>query len=133
MSAAMNKVILIGNLTADPDLQYTQNGTARAKFSIAINRKYKDSSGEWNEDVTFVPITTWGSLAENCANYLSKGRSAAIEGRLRISSFETKEGDKKKMTEVVAQNVQFLGGAGQATEAAPTKAPLIDEDEEVPF
>jgi len=131
MSAAMNKVILIGNLTADPDLQYTQNGTARAKFSIAINRKYKDSSGEWKEDVTFVPITTWGSLAENCANYLKKGRSAAIEGRLRISSFENKEGNKIKMTEVVAQSVQFLGSAGQA-EAAPAKAPLID-DEEVPF
>jgi len=133
MSAALNKVIMIGNLTADPDLQYTQNGTARAKFSIAINRRYKDSSGQQQEDVTFVPITTWGSLAENCANYLSKGRSVAVEGRLRISSFETKEGDKRKMTEVVAQNVQFLGGAGQTADAAPAKAPVIEEDEEVPF
>ena len=133
MSASLNKVILIGNLTADPELKYTTSGTARAKFSIAINRKYKDSSGEWKEDVTFVPRTTWGPLAENCSNYLSKGRSVAIDGRLRISSFENKEGNKIKMTEVVAQSVQFLGGAGQAAEAAPAKVPLIEDDEEVPF
>ena len=137
MSASLNKVIMIGNLTADPELQYTSGGTARTKFSIAINRQYKDKSGQLQEDVTFVPIVAWGSQAENCANYLSKGRSVAIEGRLRISSFETQDGEKKKMVEVVAQNVQFLGGArtsdGAGTIPAKDERSAKKEDEEVPF
>ena len=136
MSASLNKVIMIGNLTADPELQYTSGGTARTKFAIAINRQYKDKSGQLQEDVTFVPIVAWGSQAENCANYLSKGRSVAIEGRLRISSFETQDGEKKKMVEVVAQNVQFLGG-GRTSDGAGT-IPATGEqptsgNEEVPF
>ena len=138
MSASFNKVILIGNLTADPELQYTASGTARTKFSIAINRQYKDKSGQLQEDVTFVPIVTWGSQAENCANYLSKGRSVAVEGRLRIHTFETQEGEKRKMTEVVAQNVQFLGGQPRSanepgTVPAGNEQPAKKEDEEVPF
>lgn len=138
MSASLNKVIMIGNLTADPELQYTSSGTARTKFSIAINRQYKDKSGQLQEDVTFVPIVAWGSQAENCANYLSKGRSVAIEGRLRISSFETQDGEKKKMVEVVAQNVQFLGGARASGDAgtthdSPKGKPTASRDEEVPF
>ena len=136
MSASLNKVIMIGNLTADPELQYTSGGTARTKFAIAINRQYKDKSGQLQEDVTFVPIVAWGSQAENCANYLSKGRSVAIEGRLRISSFETQDGQKKKMVEVVAQSVQFLGGArtsdGAGTIPAKDERP-VSGNEEVPF
>jgi len=92
--AALNKVILIGNLTADPKLTYTESGTARGKFRIAINRQYKDSVGETQQDVTFVPIVTWGKQAENCANYLSKGKPVAIEGRLRIYSFDSREGNR---------------------------------------
>ncbi len=122
--AGFNKVILIGNLTSDPDLQYTSNGSAHAKFSIAVNRKYKDSSGEYQEDVTFVPITVWGKQAENVSNYLSKGRSVMIEGRLRISNFETDQGEKKKYTEVVAQSVQFLGGKETHKEAASEEVPF---------
>ena len=136
MSAGLNKVIMIGNLTADPELQYTSSGTARTKFSIAINRQFKDKSGQLQDDVTFVPIVAWGSQAENCANYLSKGRSVAIEGRLRISTFETQDGEKKKMVEVVAQNVQFLGGARTADNAGTTPAKEerpASGDEEVPF
>ncbi|HDL85605.1 MAG TPA: single-stranded DNA-binding protein [Candidatus Acetothermia bacterium] len=137
MSASLNKVIMIGNLTADPELQYTSSGTARTKFSIAINRQYKDKSGQLQDDVTFVPIVAWGSQAENCANYLSKGRSVAVEGRLRISTFETQDGEKKKMVEVVAQNVQFLGGARRADDAgtipAKDEQSAKKEDEEVPF
>ena len=136
MSASLNKVIMIGNLTADPELQYTSSGTARTRFSIAINRQFKDKSGQLQEDVTFVPIVAWGSQAENCANYLSKGRSVAVEGRLRISTFETQDGEKKKMVEVVAQNVQFLGSARTSDNAGtiPAKAERPDsEDEEVPF
>jgi len=110
MAASLNRVILIGNLTADPEMRYTPSGTARTRFSIAINRQYKNSSGQLQEDVTFVPIVVWGSQAENCANYLSKGRSVAVEGRLRIDSFENAEGERRKVVEVVASAVQFLGG-----------------------
>jgi len=139
MSASLNKVILIGNLTADPELKYTASGTARARFRIAVNRQYKDSSGQLQEDTTFVPIITWGNQAENCANYLSKGRQVAVEGRLRIYSFENKEGERVYATEVVAQNVQFLGGIPQSNTEPGTVPPPIEqptdqtEDEEVPF
>jgi single-strand DNA-binding protein len=140
MAASLNKVILIGNLTADPELRYTPSGTARTRFSIAINRQYKDSSGQLQEETTFVPIVTWGSQAENCANYLSKGRSVAVEGRLRIDSFENAEGERRKVVEVVAQSVQFLGGPGgrqqaDSTSSAPSSVsePAAKPDEEVPF
>jgi single-strand DNA-binding protein len=137
MSAGLNKVIMIGNLTADPELQYTSGGTARTRFRIAINRQYKDNAGQLQEDVTFVPVVAWGSQAENCANYLSKGRSVAVEGRLRIDTFETQDGEKKKVVEVVAQNVQFLGGPRQSDDAGTIPAKDANSassgDEEVPF
>ena len=140
MAASLNRVILIGNLTADPDMRYTPSGTARTRFSIAINRQYKDSSGQMQEEVTFVPIVVWGSQAENCANYLSKGRSVAVEGRLRIDSFENADGERRKVVEVVASTVQFLGGPRSQQDAqpgsAPSPSPRANEpgtDEEVPF
>ena len=140
MSASMNLVVLIGNLTADPELKYTASGTARARFSIAVNRRYKDASGKLQEETTFVPIITWGSQAENCSNYLSKGRSVAIEGRLRIDSFENAEGERKKVVEVVASAVQFLGGSprtgdvpAQAAVPPSSSKPEASTTEEVPF
>jgi len=140
MAASLNRIILIGNLTADPELRYTPSGTARTRFSIAINRQYKNASGQLQEETTFVPIVTWGSQAENCANYLSKGRSVAVEGRLRIDSFENAEGERKKVVEVVASSVQFLGGAPRSGDApAKAAAPPSDSEpeasttEEVPF
>jgi len=108
--AALNLVVLIGNLTSDPEMKYTPNGTAKTRFSIAVNRKYKDGSGQIQEEVTYVPIVVWGAQAENCANYLKKGRPVAVEGRLRIDSFDNAEGQKVKVTEVIANTVQFLGG-----------------------
>ena len=140
MAASLNKVILIGNLTRDPELKYTANGTARTRFAIAINRQYKDASGQMQEEVTFVPVIVWGAQAENCATYLAKGRSVAVEGRLRIDSFENQEGEKKQVVEVVAQAVQFLGGAPRSS-SEPGSAPAAEEapakdlppDEEVPF
>ncbi|MBU1048667.1 single-stranded DNA-binding protein [Candidatus Bipolaricaulota bacterium] len=140
MAASLNCVILIGNLTADPELRYTPSGTARTKFNIAVNRQYKNATGQLQEETTFVPIVTWGSQAENCANYLSKGRSVAIEGRLRIDSFENAEGERKKVVEVVASTVQFLGGAPRSGEASAQTAvppsssqPEASTTEEVPF
>jgi single-strand DNA-binding protein len=150
--AGLNRVVLIGNLTDDPELRYTQSGTARTRFSIAINRRYRDKEGNLQDDTTFVPIVVWGPQAENCANYLGKGRQVAVDGRLRIDSFQTAEGERRKVAEVVAETVQFLGGgAGGArketapdgaaemteTEASPSKEPAPmkteEEDEEVPF
>lgn len=137
--AGLNRVVMIGNLTQDPELKYTQTGTARTRFSIAINRKYKDREGNLQDDTTFVPIVVWGPQAENCANYLSKGRQVAVEGRLRIDSFETEEGERRKVAEVVADSVQFLGGGRRDTDGG-AQTPSTSEqsssstgDEEVPF
>jgi len=136
MSASFNHVVLVGNLTADPDMQYTSGGSARTKFSIAVNRRYKDSAGQLQEEVVFVPIIAWGSLAENCSNYLAKGRSVLVEGWLRIRDFVGDDGVKRKYTEVVAQNVQFLGASPKTTQEGAVNHKTAQEsfaNEEVPF
>ena len=104
---SLNKVFLMGNLTRDPELRYTASGSAVADFGIAVNRRYKQGD-EWKEDVCFVDITVWGKQAENCAEYLNKGRGVFIEGRLQFRSWESEEGQKRHKIEVVANNVQFL-------------------------
>jgi single-strand DNA-binding protein len=104
----MNRVILIGNLTRDPELRYTPSGVAVTTFTLAINRPYTSQSGEREAD--FINIVAWRQLADLCANYLRKGRQAAVEGRLQTRSYDNKEGKKVYVTEVVAENVQFLGG-----------------------
>ena len=113
----MNHVILIGRLTRDPELKYTPNGVAVATFDLAVDRP-KSKQGETETD--FIRIVTWNKLAENCANYLKKGRQAAVEGRLQIRNYVSKDGQKRYVTEVVANEVQFLGGNrdGQAQPAA---------------
>ena len=109
--ASYNRVLLMGNLTRDPELRYIPSGTAVAKFGLAVNRDYVDKqSGDKKESVCFVDITVWGKQAETCNQYLTKGRPVFIEGRLEYSSWETKEGDKRSKLEVVAERVQFLGG-----------------------
>lgn len=146
MAASLNQVILIGNLTEDPELQYTQSGVARTTFTIAVNRQYRDSNDELQEETTFVPITTWRNQAENCATYLSKGRPVAVTGRLNIDSYEDDEGNNRKWTSVVANNVQFLGfgqdtdsqGGDQTTppekpDSSGTPGSATDDDEEIPF
>lgn len=102
----MNKVILIGNLTKDPDLRYTPNGVAVCTFTVAINKPGKKDKDE----ADFINIVAWQKLADLCATYLRKGRQAAIEGRLQTRSYDDKEGKRRYVTEVVAENVQFLGG-----------------------
>ena len=108
--ASLNKVLLIGNLTRDPELRYIPSGTAVANFGLAMNRVYTTQDGERKEDACFVDIVTWGKTAENCANYLTKGRPVFVEGRLQFRSWETEDGQKRSKLEVVAQRVQFLGG-----------------------
>jgi single-strand DNA-binding protein len=103
----MNRVILIGNLTKDPELRYTPNGTAVTTFTLAVNRPRTNQAGEREAD--FINIVAWQKLADLCATYLRKGRQAAVEGRLQTRSYDNKEGKKVYVTEVVAENVQFLG------------------------
>ena len=118
----LNKVILIGRLVRDVDLKYTASNTAVANFTLAVDRGFKNANGEKVTD--FIDITVWKQQAENCANYLSKGKMVAVEGSLQIRSYETKDGQKRKIAEVVATNVQFLsprddGGSRQQTSYAP--------------
>jgi len=131
---SLNHVVLIGNLTDDPELRYTPNGMARARFSIAVNRRWRDRDGNLQEETTFVPIVVWGQQAETCANFLAKGRLVAVEGRLRIETYQTEEGERRKVAEVVARTVQFLDSRRDEAEASTTKEILPEEgEEEVPF
>jgi len=129
--ASFNKVMLMGNLTRDPELRYTTNGSAVANFGLAMNRKYKVGD-ELKEEVCFVEITVWGRQGENCAEYLSKGRPAFVEGYLKFSTWES-DGQKRNKLEVVANTVQFLGSRSDSQGDSPTgQAPMSDEDD-VPF
>jgi single-strand DNA-binding protein len=105
--AAFNKVILMGNLTRDPEIRYAPNGTPVANFGLAVNRRYRQGE-EMREDVCFIDIVIFGKQAETCGQYLSKGQGALIEGRLQMRKFETKDGQKVTKHEVVAENVRFL-------------------------
>lgn len=107
----LNRVILIGRLTKDPELRYTPSGVAVTTFTLAVERPFTNKEGE--RDADFVRIVTWRALAETCANYLKKGRLNAVEGRLQIRNFENNEGKRVYMTEVVADNVRFLESGGQ--------------------
>ena len=109
--ANLNKVFLIGNLTRDPELRYTPGGTAVANLGIAVNRRFKDSSGELKEEVCFLTVTVWDKQAEACCQYLTKGRPVFIEGVLQSRFWETPEGQKRSAIDVRAERVQFLGGS----------------------
>ena len=102
----LNRVVLIGRLTKDPELRYTPNGVAVTSFALAVDRNFKSAQGEKETD--FINILVWRQLAENCANFLSKGKLAAVDGRLQIRSYEGQDGQKRTMAEVIAENVRFL-------------------------
>ncbi|HHV15393.1 MAG TPA: single-stranded DNA-binding protein [Gelria sp.] len=105
----LNRVILIGRLTRDPELRYTPNGTAVASFTVAVNRKYN------REETDFIPIVVWAKLAELCANYLGKGRLVAVEGRIQVRTYEAKDGQRRWVTEVIGEDVRFLDKAGTSS------------------
>ncbi|HHX77905.1 MAG TPA: single-stranded DNA-binding protein [Firmicutes bacterium] len=108
----MNKAILIGRLTRDPELRYTPaNGIPVATFTLAVNRPFTNQQGEREAD--FIPIVVWRKQAENCANYLSKGSQVALEGRIQVRSYEDKDGQRRWVTEVVADTVSFLDKKGE--------------------
>ena len=112
--ASVNKVILVGNLGRDPELRYTKNGQPVATFSLATNERFQNREGEVQERTEWHRVVVYGRAAENCAQYLSKGRSVYVEGRLQTREWENQEGQKQRTTEVVAQTVQFLGGRSAA-------------------
>jgi single-strand DNA-binding protein len=130
--ASFNKVMLMGNLTRDPELRFTANGSAVASFGLAVNRKFKQGD-EWVDDVCFVDITVWGKQGENCAEYLSKGRPAFIEGYLKFSTWET-DGQKRNKLEVVANTVQFLGSRNDTSGGSSIEqASVPPKEDDVPF
>jgi single-strand DNA-binding protein len=151
MAAGINKVILIGHLGKDPEVRYTSSGGAVANFNMATNESWTDKSGQKQERTEWHRIVVWGKVAELCGQYLTKGRQAYIEGKLQTREWTDKEGGKRYTTEVVAQQVQFLGGPGaERGAAAPSDfapapssdfAPMSDSksggggmaDDEVPF
>jgi len=118
---SLNKVFLMGNLTADPELRYVPNGSALAKLRMAVNRSYKTQAGELKEEVLFINVTTWGKTAEACAERLKKGSPLFVEGRLQSRTWQTDAGEKRSATEVQAERVQFLErGGGSPSHAAVT-------------
>ncbi len=134
---SFNKVILLGNLTRDPEVRYTPNGIAVASFAIAVNRKYKQGD-ETKEEVSYIDIVVFGKQAESCGQYISKGDSVLIDGRLQQRRWETEDGQKRSKVEVVAQSVNFMpkrSSPGQgASHGQAEPAPEVPVDEsEIPF
>jgi len=136
--ANLNKVLLIGNLTRPPELRYTPSGTAVADLRLAVNRNYTTPGGEKRDEVCFLTIVVWGKQAESCGEYLDKGSQIFVEGRLQTRDWEGKDGQKRSVTEVVAERVQFMSRArGAAPVAAATPPAAFAEEapaeEDVPF
>lgn len=130
----LNRVVLIGRLTKDPELRYTPaGGVAVTTFTLAVNRRFRGKDAQQEAD--FIPVVVWNKLAEICAKYLVKGSQAAVEGRLQLRSYEDREGVRRNVAEVVADNVQFLGGGrdrSQEPEQPRFDDSLVGEDD-VPF
>jgi single-strand DNA-binding protein len=139
---SVNKVILIGNLGKDPEVRYTANGKAVARFSLATSEVWNDAEGNRQERTEWHNIIVWGKQGETCGQYLAKGRQAYIEGSIRSRSYDDKNGQKRYITEIVAQRVRFLGGGGgtrvapEAEGEAPGEAPAGQGpplDDDIPF
>lgn len=126
----MNNVVLIGRLTKDPEITYTQSGTAVCKFTLAVDRQGKDGAD-------FIRIVTWNKTAENCSKYLAKGRQAAVQGRIQTGSYKNKDGHTVYTTDVIANNVQFLGNKSDERTEVPDEvledSPYERLDEDIPF
>jgi single-strand DNA-binding protein len=136
--ANFNKVLLIGNLTKDPELRYTPQGTAVANLRLAVNRRYKDKNQELKDEVCFITVVVWDKQAETCNQYLHKGRPILVEGRLQSRSWEDNSGQKRNTIEVRAERIQFLGQAPAKTESSvqepagepATETAWLDQGEE---
>ncbi len=131
--ANLNKVFLIGRLTRDPELRYTQNGTAVVEFGLAVNRNYTTADGQKKEDTCFVTVIMWQKKAEIISQYMKKGRQIFIEGRLELDTWETPDKQKRSKLRVVGSNFQFLGpppeDRGESPKEPPGKTPVeLDEE-----
>jgi len=143
--ASINRVVLVGNLTKDPELRHTPSGTAVCNLRLAVNTRRKDETGQWVDKPNYFDITVWGNQGERCAQYLTKGRPVAVDGRLEWREWETPEGNKRQAVDIVADTVQFLGGRGDGegggggyipAEATATPAgdfPTSPTDDDIPF
>jgi single-strand DNA-binding protein len=120
MARSVNQVILMGNLTRDPELRQIPSGQSVCSFSLALNRAYKDQSGQWQEATDYVDVVAWGPLAERVAQYVTKGRRVLVQGRLQSRSWE-QEGQKRSKVEVQANDVTFLDGRGEGGESGEGK------------
>ena len=139
----MNKVVLIGRLTKDPELRYTASGVAVCTFTLAVDRNFGSREGDNQAD--FIPIVAWRKLAETCGKYLAKGRLVAVAGRIQVRNYETQDGQRRYVTEVVADEVRFLGrNTGETSQAQdnepqefnqdiPEFEPIEGEDDDLPF
>lgn len=135
---SLNKVFLLGNMTRDPELKYTQSGGAVCKVGLAVNRRFK-SGTEWKEEVAFVDVECWGKTAEKVGEYCKKGSGVLVEGRLKLDTWQSKEGEKRSKLLVVAENIQFAddarktaeGGGSEGTADLPAGGG--SETEEAPF
>jgi single-strand DNA-binding protein len=134
----VNKVILVGNLGKDPEVRFTPNGRALAKFPVATSERWTDQDGNKQERTEWHNVVVWGKQAETCGQYLAKGRQVFVEGSIRTRQYDDKDGNKRYMTEIVARDVRFLGGGG-GRGAAETGAVPIGEDvggppeDDIPF
>jgi len=142
--ANINRVVLVGNLTRDPELRHTPSGTAVCSLRLAVNSRRKDQSGQWVEKPNYFDITVWGQQGENCAQYLAKGRPVAIDGRLEWREWEAQDGTKRQAVEIIADTVQFLGGRTDSTgepanqfvpagAASGADADFGGSDDDIPF
>jgi single-strand DNA-binding protein len=147
---SVNKVILVGNLGKDPELRYTPAGAAVASFSLATTERYKDKSGEWVDKTEWHNIVVWNKLAEICGKYLHKGKQIYIEGRIQTRSYDDRDGNKRYITEIVGDQMQMLGRAGEesggqaraggeprqsrpAAQSAAQSAPAYEDFADPPF
>jgi single-strand DNA-binding protein len=110
--ANINRVVLVGNLTRDPELRQTPSGTSVCKLRIAVNTRQKDQSGNWGDKPNYFDVTVWGNQAESCSQFLSKGRPVGIDGRLDWREWDAQDGTKRQAVEIIADTVQFLGSRG---------------------
>ena len=130
----MNKVILVGRLTRDPEVRYTQSGTAVATFTLAVDRRFaRRDANDGRPTADFIPIVAWRKLAEICGNNLVKGRRIGVEGSMQVRSYDAQDGSKRYVTEVVVQSMEFCGKKGDnAGQGAGSAAPDV-QGEEIPF
>ena len=142
--ANINRVVLVGNLTKDPELRHTPNGTAVCKLRLAVNTRQKDQQGNWGDKPNYFDVTVWGNQGESCAQYLSKGRPVGVDGRLDWREWEAQDGTKRQAVEIIADSVQFLGGRGEGEGGQPQFVPAAaatgnedfgagGSDDDIPF